>query len=123
MIQLIKDGSYKLTETKGQVKVLTLDNQHNPLSGKTFAWINAAGIGEILVSSHNAHKTDNILAIGKYRIYDVKDEPSLTDLYHLELLVGNGKWQGYLLTTGLPTAKKIRKRIIPTDEIITKAMA
>jgi hypothetical protein len=38
----------------------------------------------------------------------------------LELSVGGGQWQGYLLLTGLPTAKKIRSRIEPTDEIIAK---
>jgi hypothetical protein len=114
MIQLINEGSYKLIETKGQTKILDLDN-------KTFAWINAAEIGEILVSSHNPHKTDNVLSTGRYRLYEVKDEPKLTDLKHLELFVGDGKWQGYLLTTGLPTAKDIKKRIIPTKELITKA--
>ena len=114
MIQLIKTGQYKLIETKGQTKILYLDS-------KTYAWINVEDIGEILVTSLVPHKSDAILAIGKYRLYDVKDEPKLTDLLHLELLVGDGIWQGYLLTTGLPTQKDKRKRIIPTDEIITKA--
>ena len=115
MIQLIKQGQYNLIETKGQTKILTLDHQ------KVYAWVNVSEIGEILVSSYNPHKTDNILAIGKYRLYDVKDnEPKLTDLQHLELFVGDGRWQGYLLTTGLPIARNTKKRIIPTDELITK---
>jgi hypothetical protein len=114
MIPLKREGQYKLIETKGQTKILTLDD-------KTYAWVNAAEIGEILVTSHRAHETDNILAIGKYRIYDVKDEPELTDLLHLELFVGEGTWQGYLLTTGLPTTANKRKRIIPTAEVITKS--
>jgi len=115
MIKVLQEGSYQLIETKGQTKILTLDN------GKCFAWINAEDIGEILVSSHNKHKTDNILSIGKYRLYEVKDEPNLTDLQHLELYVGDNTWQGYLLTTVLPTNKKKRNRIIPTNEIITKS--
>lgn len=113
MIKLLKEGAYKLIETKGQTKILSLDN-------KTYAWVNVAEIGEILVASHKKHQTDNILAIGKYRMYQVQDEPMLTDLVHLELLVGDGHWQGYLLTTGLPTTKDIRRRIIPTSEVITK---
>ncbi len=113
MIKLLKQGRYKLIETKGQTKILTLDND-------TFAWVNAEEIGEILVSSHRDHVTDNILAIGKYRLYQVKDEDLLTDLEHLELFVGDGKWQGYLLTTGLPNETNHRKRIIPTKELITK---
>ena len=115
MIKLLKEGDYQLIETKSQTKILILDGQ------ETYAWVNVLGIGEILVSSHNSHKTDNFLAVGKYRLYEVKDEPALTDLEHLELLVGNGTWQGYLLTTGMPTGENIRKRIIPTDELITKS--
>lgn len=114
MIKLIQSGDYVLVETKGQTRILTLDGK------KTFAWVNVNNIGEILVASHKTHETDNILAIGKYRMYDVNDEPKLTDLIHLELLVGEGTWQGYLLLNGLPQGSKKRNRIIPTNEIITK---
>lgn len=112
MIQLIHDGQYKLIETKNQIKILYLD-------GDVYAWINANEIGEILVVSHNPHKTDNVLALGSYRIYMVTDEDELTDLEHLELFVGKGIWQGYLLPTGLPNKKQSKKRIIPTNEVIT----
>lgn len=114
MIKLVQEGQYKLIETKGQTKILLLGR-------KTFAWVNAADIGEILVTSHKTHKTDQILAVGKYRLYEVKDEPKLTDLLHLELLVGDGIWQGYLLPTGLPTDQKKRNRIIPSLEVITRS--
>jgi hypothetical protein len=114
MIKLLQEGLYRLIETKGQTKILSLNGSH------TFAWVNAANIGEILVTSHKTHKTDNILALGEYRLYAVKKEPKLVDLLHLELSVGGGVWQGYLLPTGLPTDKDIRNRIIPTKEIITK---
>lgn len=116
MITLNLEGAYQLTETKGQTKILTLDNS------KTFAWVNVAEIGEILVASHKPHITDTVLAKGRYRLYEVKKEPKLTDLFHLELHAGNGTWQGYLLPTGLPNEKKKRNRIIPTDEIITKTI-
>jgi hypothetical protein len=116
MIKLLQEGQYKLIETKGQTKILILDEK------RTFAWVNAAEIGEILVTSHKSHVTDNILAIGRYRMYSVKNEPDLTDLDHLELHVGGGIWQGYLLPTGLPNEKKKRNRIIPTDEVITKSI-
>lgn len=115
MIKLIQQGTYTLIETMGYTKILRLDNK------KVFAWIVAREIGEILVASHKAHKTDHILTTGKYRIYEVKDEPKFTDLIHLELLTGEGVWQGYLLPTGLPDNKKKRNRIIPTGEIITKS--
>ncbi len=112
MITITQQGSYKLIETKSQTKILYLDQE-------TYAWVEPAGIGEILVHSHNVHKTDCILSIGNYVIYDVADEPALSDQLHLELEVGNDTWQGYLLLTGLPSDTKIRGRIIPTKETIT----
>lgn len=117
MISLIEEGLYKLIETKSLTKILTLNKD------KIYAIINVATIGEILVTTHKKHHTDHILAIGKYRLYEVQDEPKLTDLIHLELLVGNGIWQGYLLPTGLPTDTKIKARIIPVTEIISKSMS
>jgi hypothetical protein len=117
MIKLLEDGNYTLIETQRHIKILNLGKE------KVFAWINAAGIGEILVASHNPHKTDHILAVGRYRMYQVKDEAKLTDLIHLELLVGDGIWQGYLLTKGLPDVdNRKRVRIIPTREVITKSV-
>jgi hypothetical protein len=116
MIKLTQEGDYKLIETKGQTKILTLDSQ------KVYAWITAKDIGEILETSHVQHKVDHILAIGEYRIYDVKNEPQLSDQLHLELSVGRGMWQGYLLLTGLPSDTKKRSRIIPTSEIISESL-
>lgn len=115
MIRILEQGRYKLLETKAQTKLLFLD-------GRVYAWINARGIGEILVTSHNPHETDTILALGRYRLYDVADEPKLSDQQHLELAVGESAWQGYLLPTGLPDGAKKRSRVIPTKEVITKAL-
>lgn len=112
MISINRQGTYRLIETKGQTKILSLENE-------TYAWLEPAGIGEILVHSHNSHKTDCVLSIGRYFVYDVDEEPELSDQQHLELEVGPNAWQGYLLLTGLPTDKKIRGRIIPTAEVIT----
>lgn len=112
MITLIKSGNYQLIETKHHTKVLYIDDN-------TFAWVEPAHIGEILVTSHTIHKTDCVLSIGEYRLYDAIDEPHLTDLQHLELEVGKSSWQGYLLLTGLPNDQKKRARIVPTFEVIT----
>lgn len=115
MIKMTADGRYKLIETRNQIKILSLEKRN------TFAWVNARNIGEILVTTHKKHPFDTILGIGKYRIYEVEKEPKLNDGLHLELNVGNGFWQGYLLPTGLPNGKKIRNRIIPTKEIISRS--
>ena len=115
MINILQRGIYRLIETKGQTKILILDGKD------TYAWVNAVEIGEILVTSHKTHKADCILATGNYRLYEVKDEPKFSDTMHLELSVGKGLWQGYLLLTGLPTNEKKRNRIIPTKEVITNS--
>jgi hypothetical protein len=113
MIRVARQGRYKLLETKAQTKILFLD-------AAAYAWINARGIGEILVSTHKPHKTDTTLSLGRYRLYEVEDEPKLSDQQHLELAVGENSWQGYLLPTGLPEGDKKRSRVIPTHEIITR---
>lgn len=112
MINLLRSGFYKLIETKSNAKVLYMDSD-------TYAWIEPKNIGEILVLSRKEHKTDCILGMGHYNLYDVEEEPHLSDQIHLELEVGRNAWQGYLLLTGLPHVSKKKGRIIPTYEIIT----
>jgi hypothetical protein len=112
MISLEKMGLYRLIETKGNTKILHVGNQ-------SFAWVEPIEIGEILVTSHKSHKTDCVLGVGYYRLYDVDGEPDLSDQLHLELETGRDQWQGYLLPTGLPTDDKKKARIIPTRETIT----
>ncbi len=113
MIQSTGHGSYRLYETKSHVKIVELGKDK-------YIWLLAPGIGEIIVLTTAVHKIKNFLSIGNYRLYKVKDEPDFTDLLHLELFIGDSIWQGYLLPTGLPTTTKKRRRIIPTNEIITK---
>src|SRR5205807_7779645 len=104
-----------LIETQGHTKILNLNGK------KTYAWVVAGSIGEILVTSHKSHHVDHTLATGKYRLYDVKEESNFRGVPHLELLVGQGVWQGYTLPKGLPNESKKRNRIIPTSELITKS--
>jgi len=112
MITLHRSGQYKLIETKSDTKVLYLDND-------IYAWVEPAHMGEILVFSHKVHKTDYLLSMGMFKLYDVEDESALSDQMHLELEVGESQWQGYLLLSGLPDDNHRRVRIIPTNEIIT----
>ena len=112
MIELYKSGNYKLIETKHDTKILYLDED-------TYAWVKAAEIGHILIASHKAHKTDYILGSGRYRLYNVENEPEISDHIHLELEVGRDVWQGYLLLTDLPDDDNKRSRIVPTSEVIT----
>lgn len=115
MIRTANQGKFKLFETFDKTTILELDGNQN------YAWVSAGKIGDILIFSKNKFKESNILSMGNYRIYEVKDEPELTDLEHLELYIGDGKWQGYLLPTGLPKLNDKRNRIIATNELITKS--
>lgn len=117
MITVVQEGHYRLVETKRHTKILAFDGK------RTFAWVNAGKIGEILVTAHKITPIDHVLAQGKYRLYSVLDEKIFTDTMHLELLVGEGLWQGYLLPLGLPDEIEKRHRIIPTDELITQSGA
>jgi len=121
MIKLLKKGKYTLVETKSDTKILTLD-------GKSYVWVFTKSIGEMLVTTRVGHKTDQKLAKGEYRLYDVENEPKLVDTLHLELQICEGGyrmvpprgcWQGYLLITGFPQKKKTRSRIIPTNEVVS----
>ncbi|TAH33842.1 hypothetical protein EYC58_00155 [Candidatus Saccharibacteria bacterium] len=111
MITIDETGTYELVETKHVIKLLKLH-------GKTYAWITAPGIGELLVYSSVPHTEHEMLSEGSYRLYSVVDEPHLSDQLHLELEFGSDKWQGYLLPTGFPTKHDTRRLIIPTHEVI-----
>ena len=90
------------------------------LGPQGYLWKQAQGIGELLLFSKHPHEMNYVMSYGVYRLYQVRDEPRLVDLQHLELKAGQRKWQGYLLPTGLPRASKIISRVIATGEVITK---
>ncbi len=116
MVRIIESGDYKLIETWGHTKILQFNGRRN------YAWVVAKNIGELLVSTLKKHLADYVLSVGGYRVYQVESEPDLVDGIHLELLAGEGVWQGYLLPTGFPTKNKVRNRIIPTRELVTKTV-
>lgn len=118
MISIVRQGKYHLIETKEQTKILILDNTD------IFEWITREK-GQMLERSHKKLGEENELAEGNYRLYHIHYEEKFTDEMHLELFVGEGKWQGYLLPNGFPSAtKKTEKeyQIIPTKELITKVL-
>lgn len=112
MITKSRTGSYRIALTHRRTKMLYLDDQH-------FAWLTTKDIGDILVASHRDQDIEVMLGTGHYCMYQVEDEPQLTDVWHLELQYGQTTWQGYLLPAGLPDAINPRRRIIPTHQIIT----
>lgn len=115
MIKLLQSGGYKLLETKDNITVLHLDNKN------AYVWKNVETKGDLQYIKFNPEKICCFLALGNYRLYEVKDETNLTSGNHFELYVGKSKWQGYILPNGLPHTITAKKPIKQTPEIITKA--
>lgn len=115
MIKVIKTGRFCLIQTKKRVKHLILDTKYS------CAWTDDPRLGELLVLSKNPLESEQTVA-GKYRLYEVISEPQLTNVFHLELLISRGLWQGYLLPSGLPDHDHKRTQIIPTQEQITRSL-
>jgi hypothetical protein len=113
MIKILDHGCYHLYESPEQDKILIIDKK------KSYRWNQKKDKGEIVSDSIKSGDPDHLLAIGKYRLYEVKNENDLSDGDHLELFIGDGKWQGYLLPLGMPNIKKTSYQILPTEEIIT----
>lgn len=115
MIKLLKEGTYLLGESKKHTRFLYLDKT-------CYVWVIVLSIGDILSKAVHTHEPATVLSKGRYKLYDIKNEPDLVDLKHLELEVEDGEWQGYLLLTGLPRGKKRRSRIVPTTEKVADYM-
>lgn len=115
MIRVVKDGRYKITETWGETRIISLDEREH------YAWVYAGKeIGEILVVTKKKFSSHYTLARSRYRLYQVREEKDLSDGFHLELCVGEGFWQAYLLPNGLPSGVDRRNKLIPTAQIITQ---
>jgi len=113
MIKILDQGCYQLYKATNESKLLTIDKKKN------YIWNKQADKEDITLCAYKNSKKDELLTVGKYRLYAVKNENDLSDGEHLELFVGDGKWQGYLLPTSLPSDKKLTSPIYPTEEIIT----
>lgn len=112
MIRVLGEGEYKLAETPAQIKILVLGS-------RSYLWLFKPSLGQTLVAaSRKKPKVDRILAIGRYRLYEVKDESDLSNLKHLELSLGHRRWQGYLLHDNSLIIKTTIP-ISPTAELIS----
>lgn len=115
MIKLLESGRYELVETTNDLRALMLGN------AKTFLWKNSGCSGNLeYISKFNPSLICCTLAANNYRLYDVENEPNLTSGQHLELYAGKRKWQPYLLSKCLPTAKDKKTPISKIDNVITK---
>ncbi len=112
MIRVLGEGEYKLAETPAQIKILVLGN-------RSYLWLFKPDHRQTLVvATRKKPKVDHVLAIGRYRLYEVKDESDLSNFMHLELSLGNRRWQGYLLHDNSLIIKTVIQ-ISPTSELIS----
>ena len=113
MIRVVTKGEYMLLKTCDDRTLLLLE-ENDPVM-----WIADSGCADLLEICDKAYSTKCVIVYGNYRLYEVKDESYLTGWEHLELTVGKGRWQGYLLPHGLPSGGKRRREIISTEELIS----
>jgi len=114
MVKLLQAGRYKLEETAGDEKVLTLDDN------KSFLWTEAKGSGNLKYVKLNSIETCCLHAMGNYRLYNVKNEQGLLNGQHINFHTTKSIWRGFLLPSGLPTQTDKTKKILRTTEVITK---
>ena len=115
MLRLTRKGTYNLTKYEGQTKILSLDKK------KKFIIMDNDKIVYI-PSSVIKNGSDGLLSSGAYRLYLVKNEATLSDALHLELLTSEGKCKSFLLPAGLPTGRRTTRIILPTTEVISRTI-
>jgi len=109
----IKDrGQYELFETPQEHKILVLNDK------KWFAAVKGQQ-GDILVRSDSDHQKGRILQEGRFYFVDFKDDPKFNDVPHLFLEKGE-KYQEVVIPNGFPTKEDMQKRVVWTDETISK---
>lgn len=113
MITVLQTGTYQLYK-QDSTRLLTLNGK------KRYLWQKNHGPTEYLTLLPRQERTAELSASGAFRLYDVKKETNLTDGMHLELFVGEGCWERYLLPDKLPNVKAKVSDIVKTDECITK---
>lgn len=113
MIKVKRKGLYCILGKENGEKYLILDKKLN------YRWTCQAKQETLSLSGKKIDDKEVIITSGRYRLYDVRSESHLTNLYHFEILISKNIWQGYLLPDGLPTKDMKSKFIFPTNEVIT----
>lgn len=117
MITLLTKGTYTLLGTKDNSKILSFDKNE-----RVYSWIVYDNTGELKHIVYKHFDNEYLISVGKYRMYEVKDEINFSDAIHLEFLVGDGVWQGHLLREGLPNGNENHYTIAPTKELISRSI-
>ena len=110
-VDIKKQGHYRLFETNHDHRMLVLGDSY-------FAWIHGQQ-SPILVHSDSDHEKDHQIASGEFYFVDFKNDPKYKDMPHLFLEKDNG-FEEIMLPNGLPTESDAQKRIVKTDNTLSR---
>ena len=111
-ITIADQGRYELFETPHHHRILRLNND------KLFALIRGQQ-GDMLVHSEREHERERTIQEGQFYLVDFDQDPKFRDIPHL-FLEANGKYEEWVLPNGLPTKADPQKRVVFTDETLSK---
>lgn len=107
-----KHGHYELFETTKGHQILSLDEK------EWYALVEGQQ-GDIIVRSDADHQKSKILQQGEFYLVDFEDDPEFRDVPHLFMEKGS-QFTELILPNGLPTNSDHQKKLIRTDEKISK---
>jgi hypothetical protein len=105
-------GNYELFETTRGHRILALNGQ------RWFALVEGQR-GEILVHSDSDHEKDHTIQEGEFYLANFEDNPKFQDNPHLFLQKGD-EFQELIVPNGLPTEQDHQKKVVGTDETVSK---
>jgi hypothetical protein len=109
---VLEKGRYELFETNHHHRILVLNQK------EWFAWVEGQQ-GDILVLSDSDHQKVRTLQQGQFYLVDFRDDPKFKDMPHLFLQDGD-RYQELMLPNGLPTEQDRQKRVVKTDETLSR---
>ena len=118
MITVTGRGWYHFVE---KPKLLILDNEHESGVIKTAYHFNPdQKKAQISLAGINNMRFAEKVVSGRFRMYKTINEARFVDGTHLELCEEAGKWNCYILPTGLPNEKELQKDYSRTNACVTQ---
>ncbi len=111
--KLKKEGKYELFKTTENHDILKIED-------KGYYALVEGQKGDIIVHSDSDHQKKKTVSSGKFYYADFKDDPEFKDMEHLFLEDGK-KFREMILPEGFPTESNHQKKLIRTDEKLSRA--
>lgn len=110
--KLENQGHYELFETTKGHQILNLNDE------QWYAVVEGQQ-GDLLVHSDSDHEKKKTLQEGEFYLANFKDDPEFRDMPHLFLQDGK-QYSEFILPNGFPTKSDHQKKLIRSDEKISK---